>query len=64
MPPAKIVQLAYERGEFVQDVDGLVYWWNEGGAYSARHLRELADELDKINADWQARLDREFGKRN
>ena len=64
MQPAKIVQLAYERGEFVQDVDGFVYWWNMGGAYAARHLRELADELDKINADWQERLDRELGKRN
>jgi len=61
---SEIVRLTYERGEFVQDVDGLVYWWSEGGAYSAHHLRDIADELDRVNGDWQGRLDREFGKRN
>jgi hypothetical protein len=44
-------------GEFVTYVDGSVVYWpqrNQGCAYKAHHLRELADEIDRRNAAWEA----------
>ena len=61
--PERIIQLATERGEFVADVDGFVYYWPDGshhGHLSAHHLRWLADELDRRNAPWQAQIDAYF----
>lgn len=60
---ARIIALADERGEFVTDVDGFVYWWPEstrGGHFSAHHLRWLADELDKRNEVWQRQIEEYF----
>lgn len=47
-----IVEIADARKEFVQDVDGYICWWPDGspnGHLSSSDLRELADELDRIN---------------
>lgn len=52
---AIIVSLAEERGEFVTDVDGFVYYEpseRSAGFFSAAVLRILADELDRRNAPW------------
>lgn len=41
--------------------DGFQHFWaKDRGAFSAADLREIADELDRRNKDWQAQIDREF----
>lgn len=46
---------------FVFDVDGFVYYWPDGnGHYASHNLREIADELDKMNKPWQDRIDEYF----
>lgn len=54
-----ICRLANERGEFVTDVDGLVYYLPSPhvGHFSPYQLRTLADELDKRNAPWETLID-------
>lgn len=60
---AYIVKIADKRGEFVTENDGFTYWWPQGqGFLSAHHLRELADELDRRNAAWEAQLNEYFAK--
>lgn len=52
---ARVIEVADNRREFVQDVDGYVYWWPDGstnGHLAACHLRILADELDRRNKPW------------
>lgn len=57
-----VVQMAEERGELFADVDGFVYYWPKtGGSLSAHHLRQLADELDRRNAEWEAQIARDLG---
>lgn len=59
-----IIKMAEERGDFVKDVDGFVYYWpnsSKDGSYTAHHLRLLADELDRRNASWEARIARDLG---
>ncbi len=49
--------------EFVTDVDGYVYWWPRDfpyGHFAAHHLRAIADELDKRNAQWDAQVKRDM----
>lgn len=58
-----IVKMADAAGEFVTGDDGFVCYWpksGRGGAYTARDLHQLADELDRRNAKWQADLDAYF----
>jgi len=60
---SKIVETANKMNEFVVGDDGFVMYWPAGfagGGFSAWHLRELADELDRRNEAWQADLDRYF----
>lgn len=48
--------------EFVTLDDGFVYYWPPTGcgALSAYQLREIADELDRRNAPWQADINKYF----
>lgn len=43
-------------GDFLMGDDGYYEWWPEfpsrGGSLSSHFLREVADKLDKLNADW------------
>ena len=58
-----IIEIADERKEFVTGDDGYVmYWPNKqfGGGLSAHNLRELADELDRRNADWDKEIEDYF----
>lgn len=61
---ARIITLSVAAGDFVTGPDGCVVWWPEGfpqrGALNAWHLRALADELDRRNADWCAQMDEFF----
>ncbi len=58
-----IVRKADEAGEFVKDVDGFVYYWPKGaGTIPAYQLRQLADELDRRNADWEKEINDYFEK--
>jgi hypothetical protein len=66
---ATVCRLAEERGEFVTDVDGFVYWWpsakpEHDGHLSPHQLRFLADELDRRNAPWQAQINDYFDSEN
>jgi hypothetical protein len=55
----RVVSLSAERNEFVTFSDGFVHYWPAGspnGALSSWHLRVLADELDRRNRAWDARV--------
>ena len=55
----RLIQISDQRKEFVQDVDGFIYWWPDGspnGHFSSHHLRWLADELDKRNKPWNEQI--------
>ena len=52
---ARILQMAEERGDFVRGDDGYWVFWPDRtnvGALAAWELRVLADELDRLNAEW------------
>lgn len=55
-------------GDFVVHVDGYYYWWPEptdrGGIIQGWVLRELADRLDELNADWDAHINAYFENNN
>jgi hypothetical protein len=59
----RCMKLSDERGEFVTDVDGFVYFWPRanGGHFAAHHLRWLADELDARNKDWEEQIAKDLG---
>ena len=43
--------------------DGFKYFWPEGythGCFSPANLRDIADELDKMNASWQEEMNNYF----
>ena len=51
--------------EFVAGDDGYYVYWPEsatGGAYSAHMLREIANHLDTLNADWDAQVQKHFAE--
>lgn len=49
----KVIATAERRRDFVKLEDGYVYYWPcMSGAFSAWILRVIADELDRLNADW------------
>jgi hypothetical protein len=53
----RCIALSEQRGDFVTGDDGYVVYWpasRKVGALSPHHLRWLADELDRRNADWDA----------
>lgn len=49
-------------GDFLRDVDGYFYWWpiDRAGCWPAFMLRDLANRLDALNADWDTELDAFF----
>lgn len=52
---ARIIEVASR--DFVEDVDGYLYWWPSGqGHWAAYALRIVADELDRRNAPWDAEV--------
>ena len=60
-----MVQLPkHVEADIVTDDDGYKYYWpNCGiGMYSAKHLREIADRLDELNADWDKQVRNELNK--
>lgn len=58
----RVLELAYDRNEFSPSDDGYFYWWHSagGGCISANDLRILADELDRLNAGWDAEITEYF----
>lgn len=58
-----IIKLAHERNEFVVGDDGYYYYWpnrNFSGGYPAYALRLIADELDRLNKDWDDQIKKYF----
>lgn len=55
---SKLIEKAQAAGDFILLEDGYYTWWPRslGGAVNAANLRELADELDRINAAWDAQV--------
>jgi hypothetical protein len=55
----RIIAITDRREEFVTLADGYIHLWPQGspnGAWSSWHLRVLADELDRRNRAWDARV--------
>ena len=54
----RILEVIRQHDEFVKDVDGYFYYSpeNHRGHMSASALRIIADELDRINAEWDAHI--------
>lgn len=55
----RCMAISKERGDFVCGDDGYFVYWptgNRHGALDAIHLRWLAEELDKMNAAWDAQV--------
>lgn len=51
-------------GQLEMDVDGYYYFWPQKdiqGFWQSVILRSIADELDKINKDWNERVFRDIG---
>ncbi len=50
--------LSHSRGDFVRGDDGYYVYWPTSeanrGSLAAHHLRWLAEELDSLNAAWDA----------
>lgn len=54
-----LLRMARENGDFVEDNDGYwVYWPTRKslGSIGAPGLRILADELDRMNAEWDRKV--------
>lgn len=53
-------------GELSNLEDGFYYWWPDpdrrGGCWDAYILREIADELDRLNKPWQDIVDVEMNR--
>ncbi len=61
----RVIRVSEERGEFVTDADGYVYWWPEespNGHLASHHLRWLADELDRRNREWDRQIARDLDR--
>ena len=56
-----IMQKAHEAGDIIALDDGYYYFWN-GGGLSAQNLRDIADGLDLLNAEWDAQVQKEAGE--
>ena len=50
------------KADMIVAEDGFyVYWPQEPmGAYTSHSLRQIADELDRLNGPWQAQIDAFF----
>ena len=59
---ARIIAITDERGDFLTDVDGYVYFAPNAcnGHLSSWMLRALADELDRRNAPYDAQIAQYF----
>lgn len=44
-----VVEMAHQRNDFYQEVDGTWVWDTGEGFITASDLRALADELDRLN---------------
>lgn len=61
----RVISMSIAREEFVTLSDGYVHFWPDGsphGALSSWHLRTLADELDRRNRSWDARVRNALGQ--
>jgi len=58
----RIIQKIDEAGEWLTLDDGFLYFDPRPacGALSAANLREIADELDRRNAEWAKQIDEYF----
>lgn len=58
MSVERLIELCDKQGDFVTGEDGYVVFWPSagGGAFSEWVLRALADELEKRNAAWHAKV--------
>lgn len=55
----RVLAISIGRDEFVTLSDGYVHFWPDGsphGALTSWHLRTIADELDRRNRAWDARV--------
>lgn len=61
----RIIKMADERGDFLALEDGYIYFDpTVRGAMGSHTLRLMADELDRRNAEWDAKVQYDLGVRN
>lgn len=54
-------------GEFVEDADGLFYFFlidYNGGAFTSELLDEVSNKLDKLNYSWNNKINKYFSKQS
>lgn len=56
-----LLNKAYQRKDIDKLDDGYFYFFNDSGAITAAQLREIADELDRRNADWDKQVKQGLG---
>lgn len=64
MSQERIIKNAKDNGEFEKLDDGFHSYWpspTNHGALTAANLRTLADELDRMNADWERTIKQTLG---
>lgn len=60
-----VVEKAHEYGDIEPLDDGYQYFWvKDRGAFSANDLRLIADELDRLNENWNGDIDCYFAGEN
>ena len=60
---SRAVELAHERNEIVCINDGYYYYWPNAstlGAFSEHNLRDIADELERLNKDYDNEINNYF----
>lgn len=59
----RLIEKVEDAGDFITGDDGFVLFWptESRGAFYSRHLRIIADELDRRNAAWEAKIAEYFG---
>lgn len=61
----RLIDMVHERREIIMDVDGYHYYWPSGNGHLAPHqLRWIADELDRVNAPWDAEVQQAMNRVN
>jgi hypothetical protein len=60
----RILTKCHHNGDFGPLEDGYMYYFGKGGGICSDALRVIADELDRLNKNWNDDIDRYFADLN